>query len=354
MEREATYRIDLQQILDLPKGPHRTALARKAIAIRAGRDSSDFLWIEQGIQHDDDVMDLLESINLYEQQDVKAVRGSQPSDAADGTAHEADIECFFQDAFEADVVEARRLKKEIRRRIGLKEWHEAAILAVQGLFQLHGNRRRGMVKLLGAIAPHDVVARMYYGKALVRGENCARNVDRGLDILDAVSFDEDPMYAGYAHFVMGETLVMVQGAGYRALRHFENAAYLGWEDASEPAGVLCLIGSNGVAVDVPRALRNFKYGISKGQISCMTKYVVMVLRGEAPYDPAWRSIYDTALANHEALALRIQQDLSDADEDARGDRDIFLAECRERLDIPEARVVEFQPYVPRVEWSEAA
>ena len=331
MERVALVRIDFGSILDLPPGPRRASLARKAIACLANEEDTGFLAHCNDIHEDEEAVEALSHLTSVQTSSIMVPRTSEPTDRCDGTRNEASIIEFAIRLDHDDLVKARRLKKEIRRLIRMHEWEDAAYLAVSGLFDLHGNRRRGMVKLLAKIAPHHVVAGLHYGKCLVRGDAVRQDVATGIDWLEQVTADDDPCHSGYAHFLLGETMMLIPGMGYRALRNFEGAAYLGWEDASDYAGVMCLLGENGVPRDVMRAAKNFRYGMRQGQISCMSKYVVLVLRGDIPFDPSWRDIHQQALAQRENLALTIQEDLRAAHDVADGDETIFLEECRSRI-----------------------
>lgn len=331
MERVAMVRIDFGSILDLPPGPRRASLARKAIACLANEKDTGFLAQCNDIHEDEEAVEALSHLTSIETNSIMVPPENEPADRCDGTKDAVSIMDFSRRLDAEDLLKARRLKKEIRRLIRLHEWEDAAYLAVSGLFDLHGNRRRGMVKLLARIAPHHVVAGLHYGKCLVRGDAVRQDLETGIDWLERVTADDDPCHSGYAHFLLGETLMLIPGMGYRALRNFEGAAYLGWEDASDYAGVMCLLGENGVPRDIARAVRNFKYGMSHGQLSCMSKYVVLVLRGDAPFDPNWRAIHQQALSQRENLALSIHDDLLAAYDVADGDETAFLEECRSRI-----------------------
>lgn len=347
----AMYRIDYGMILNLPAGVRKVAIARKVLALRYNQRSTSFLETEFGIRDTKDVISLVEQI-AFNEESFWSVDTVNPEDKTDGGNHEVDVPSFFAKAEIVDRAMARDLKERVLELMEEENWYDAAALALSLYYRVRGNKRRGAIKLLKKATPHTSLAALHYGRALVRGHYVSRNKTKGIELLKSISCDDDPLISGYANLVLGETLMTMPGMGYRALRHFESAAYLGWEDASEYAGVLCRMGSNGCPLDLDRAAKNFRYGISKGQVSCMSKYALMVATGELPYDPEWRRHIGVALHHQERMAMEIYPDLEVADLLSNGDVKTLVKEVRDRVPVEHILRIDPASYHPVIDGSD--
>jgi len=344
METQRTFKVVLTSILALPESRERAILARKALALHAGcRDTSGLR--EHGVQTDEDSYELLST--LAESVTGLVVRsGYEPADPGDAWG-EVSLEEFAREQEAGQAEEAREALRALRGLVEEGNWEEAADAAIGGFLSSEGRARRRIVALLEVIAGHEERAAVFFGRALVRGEGIRKDVSRGCDLLRRAVACDDATTSGYAHLLLGEVLMAMPGHGFEAIRNFEGAAYLGWEDGSEYAGVLCQLGLDGNPPDFARAAKNFRYGISKGQHGCMAKYALMVLSGQVDYDPQWLTHYRRALEMDDHVAMHFYPIVLETQERSGGDMDTFLDLFRERYaaEVEVAAEVDMPDYV---------
>lgn len=339
MARTETYKIVFQTILETASGRKLAILARKCLALRAGMGST----AELNLSHPREAVELLQELsNILS--GMVARLGFEPADPSDDGRHPVSLEQFCMNAERIERETSARALQDVKDLIAARNWEDAGYLAISGLYTTFGSRRREMVGHLGQVAQHDSKARLFFAKCLLRGDSCRKNVARAEGLLKEITADPDANNAGYAHLLLGEAIMDQPQRGYEALRHFEGAAYLGWEDASEYAGALCQLGQNGVPHDMARAVKNYRYGIAHGHAGCMIKYALMVLAGDIAYDPAWEALYEKALRADNGVALTFHKTVLDAKEKGGGDIDRFLLAFREQFTFQTSvEVAEFIP-----------